>query len=142
MNVVFVYAKHLVVCTCILMESLHEETLHVERLNLLCRVCGGRSKKFTESHAKSCALVTSELKISHSINISEDRPDTQSRTVCSKCYSRMMTLEHSANPSSATLEKAEADVKIAAKLWVGYDSDLSVSECPVCSQVVRQTRGG
>ena len=142
-NVVLVSAKLLVVYRCtVLMESSHEETLHVERLHLLCRVCGGRSKKVKESCAKSCALVTSELQTFHSINILEDRSDTHSVTVCSKCYSRLMTLKHSAIPSSTTLEKAKANVESAAKLWVRYDGDLSVSECPVCFQAVQQKRGG
>ena len=44
-NAIFVSAKLLVVYTAVLMESSHEKTLHVERLNLLRSVCGGRSKK-------------------------------------------------------------------------------------------------
>ena len=142
-NVVFVSAKRLVVYRCTVpMESSHEETLHVQRLNLLCRVCGGRSKRVKESCAKSCALVTAELQIFHSIDILEDRPETHSGTVCSKCYSRLMTLKHSEVPSSTTLEKAKADIESAAKLWVRYDGHLSVSECPVCFQAVQQKRGG
>ena len=72
-NAIFVSAKLLVVYTAVLMESSHEKTLHVERLNLLRSVCGGRSKKVKESCAKSCALVTSELQTFHSINILESR---------------------------------------------------------------------
>ena len=92
-----VSAKPLVVLTCtVLMESSHKKTLNAERLHLLCTVGGGRSEKVKESCAKSYALVTSEMQTFHSINILEKRPDTHSGTVCSKCYSRLMALKHSA----------------------------------------------
>ena len=58
--------------------------------------CGGRSEKVKESCAKSYALVTSELQTFYSINILENRPDTYSGTVCSKCCRRLMALKHSA----------------------------------------------
>ena len=91
--------------------------------------------KSLQSLIQNCDRVASELKTFHGIDISEDRSDPHSSTVCSKCYSRLLTLKHSAHPSSTTLEKAKADVESAAKLWVGYDSDLSVSVCPVCCEV-------
>jgi len=143
MNVIFVSAKLLAVYTCtVLMESSHEETLHDEQLNLQCRVCWVHSKRFKAFYAKLSALVTLELQTFHRITILEDRPNRHSGTVCSKCYSRLMTLKHSEVPSSTTLEKAKADIESAAKLWVRYDGHLSVSECPVCFQAVQQKRGG
>ena len=141
MNVIFVSAKLLAVYTCtVLMESSQEETLHDEQLNLQCRVCGVHSKRFKAFYAKLSALVTLELQTFHRITILDDRPNRHSGTVCSKCYSRLMTLKYSVIPSSTTLEKAKADVESTAKLWARYDSELLVTERPVLSSCATEKR--
>ena len=120
------------------MESSYEETLRVERLNLLRRVCGGRSKNFTDSHAKSCALVTSKFKkISHGMALTFRRTTwhTLQRGVV-KVVQQDDDIGTFGDPVINHARKAKADVKNAAKLWIGYDSDLSASERPVFSQKI------
>ena len=125
------------------MESVHCERLHAERLHLLCRVCGGRSKRQTESSAKSCELVAAELMAFHGIDITQDKTNYHSQTLCTKCYNRLLNLKRYAdNLSLVTLQRAKAQIDSAENLWAGYDAGIADSVCPVCSQYVRQKTGG
>ena len=92
------------------MESVRLKNLHFEQLRLLCRVCGGRSKKFVEPSAKSCELVASELKSFYGMDITQDTTKYHSQTVCTKCYHRLVVLKNSAKPSVATVQKAKSEI--------------------------------
>ena len=141
---VYIYIYVRTLCTALAtMETVHTEKRHFERLNSLCRVCGGRSKRCAETTVKSCALVALELQAFHSIDIALDRRETHSETVCTKCYTRLSKLKYSATPSSTTLKNAKAQIERAANLWVEFDaSQFPLSGCPVCLQFVNQKKGG
>ena len=122
----------------------HSRSLHMERLHSLCRVCGGRSRKRTmDSSLKLCKHVVAELVLFHDIDILFDRNDTHSKTVCTKCYSRLKSfLSRSDIPSATTMRHAECLIDSAAHLWKEFDATQPEEECSVCSRFLRQTRGG
>ena len=125
------------------MEPIHCEKLHAERLHLLCRVCGGRSKRCIELLVKSCKLVATELMVFHGIDITQDKTNYHSQTLCTKCYNRLLNLKrYTDRHSLVALQRAKAQIDNAENLWVGYDAGIADSVCPVCSQYVCQKTGG
>ena len=119
----------------------HTEGVHKERLNCLCRVCGGRSKKrYSEASLRYCNYVESELRKYHHINILRDSSDSHSKTMCSMCFSRIYTLKRSENVT--TLQNAKADSDYASDLWIRFDPSVSLSECRVCAHFASQSKAG
>ena len=121
----------------------HTELLHKQRLHLLCRVCGNRSNKSTKPRLPSlCKYVGSELKKIHQIDISLDSNDTHSSTLCVKCYARLVKIKSGQTTSAVTIQNAKLDTEKAVYLWTGFNSLLSVEDCPACSVFEIQKKGG
>ena len=120
----------------------HTELLHKQRLHLLCRVCGNRSNKSTKPRLPSlCKYVGSELKKIHQIDISLDSNDTHSSTLCVKCYARLVKIKSGQTTSAVTIQNAKLDTEKAVYLWTGFNSLLSVEDCPACSVFEIQKKG-
>ena len=125
------------------LEHTHTELLHNDRLHSLCRVCGGRSNKSSKPRPPTlCKYVAQELDLFHGINISFDKTDTHSSTLCVKCYARLVKLKSSTNPSVISLQRAKSEINKAAHLWSGFDATLIIQDCPVCSLFISQAKGG
>ena len=126
----------------------HTKEVHLNRLHALCRVCGERSRKrqsdtkYSQSYVALCKHVAADLLNFHKIDTLFDTPDTNSQTLCGKCYARLKKLKFSENPSSSTILNAQSDIEKASFLWKEFDSSLTSEQCNVCSKFSQQCKGG
>ena len=87
-------------------QTVHSLKLHVERLNLLCRICGRRSAKSKEHpsrKSKVCEQYADYIKNVYGIDVNTDSGDIHSANICHKCYARSLcivkAMKAGANPS-------------------------------------------
>ena len=59
-----------------------------------------------------------------------------------KCYARLIKLKSCQTPSAVTIQNAKSDTPKSVYLWTGFDSLLSVQDCPVCSMFEILKKGG
>ena len=114
----------------------------MEKLNLLCRVCGERSKESkVKSQPKQCESYSQLLAKYHNINVNEDIDGVHSKTLCRKCYTRFAVMK-SRNPTGSTLESVQKDIERSSVLWQEYNAAADASSCIVCSTYDKQKKGG
>ena len=124
--------------------EIHTDILHYERLNSLCRICGGRSKRQRDPNPLLCKNYVFELAKCHGIHISDETNGTlYSSTFCTKCYTRLARLKNTPCPSQRCLQSANDRIENAKRLWTPFDSTvLEVADCAVCCQFIEQSKGG
>ena len=114
---------------------LHTPELHSERLNALCRICGGKS--FDKNHPKlvrKCSQFTCDIERLYGINISEEVNCTAfSKSLCCKCDSRLRNIKKRGDPSAAILKKVFDQIRKSQGIWKSFDAALHVTDCTVCS---------
>ena len=117
---------------------------HIDRLNLLCRICGKRLAKSKEqSQPKKCEQYASQIKSVYGIDINTDKEDSHSLHICRKCYARLLCVVRAgANPAEKTIQNAKKDVENSKNIWSKFDKNVSVTECSVCSTYTKQSKGG
>ena len=120
------------------MEETHSEEVHTERLNSLCRVCGGRSKSKALS-SKSCSLVSTELQTFLSINTSAEH-NSPSQTLCIKCYAKIKQLP--VRQSETCVQSMKLQIERSTHLWTQFDPNVLISSCSVCAAFLNQSKGG
>ena len=59
-----------------------------------------------------------------------------------KCYARLVKIKSGQTTSAVTIQNAKLDTEKAVYLWTGFNSLLSVEDCPVCSVFEIQKKGG
>ena len=113
----------------------HTAELHSERLDSLCRVCGGKSvDKKQPNRITKCSLFAADLEHLHSIRVSdENNGNTFSKRLCNKCRVRFLNYRKRGDPSGAALKKALDLFEKAKEIWTPFDSTCDVSQCSVCS---------
>ena len=117
----------------------HSRTSHDEKLNLLCRICGGRSKEWKQkSQPFLCENYADTISKAYNINIENDEDGVHSKTLCRKCYLRFKHIIRSGKTSESALK----DIERSSVLWVGYDAGVGISSCVVCSTFQKQKKGG
>ena len=119
-----------------MVEQIHTDIFHYERLNSLCRICGERSKRSRDSMpAKQCKNYGQELARCYGLHISDETNGTlYSSTFCLKCYVRLAKLRNSAQPSEGILKTAKYQIENAKSVWTPFDSTVEVADCVVCSK--------
>ena len=115
----------------------HSPELHSERLNLLCRICGGRvGSKRKRSDIRKCSAYDSLIERLFGISISEEVNGTAfSKCLCTKCSGRLSHMKNRDNgsPSAAVLQKVVDQIEHSKGIWKSFDAALDVSKCTVCS---------
>ena len=106
---------------------------HLIKLNLLCRICRQRSHQRNDKRpAKICSNYTTQLKQAFDIVVGgEDEGIAVSKTMCLKCYNRMINIVN--KNISSSVKSALANIDECKTLWQPYDPSISISECPICS---------
>ena len=122
----------------------HTRALHCQRLNSLCRLCGGRSQKLNGTTSVIlCENYMDVLAAYFGINISEETYGTvYPSTLCFKCRLRLLDLRRS-HLSVESLMAAQEQMEQAERvktLWVPFDSTVSETDCGVCSQFLKQAK--
>ena len=59
-----------------------------------------------------------------------------------KCYARLVKIKSCQTTSAVTIQNAKLDTQKTVYLWTGFNSLLSVEDCPVCSLFEIQKKGG
>ena len=59
-----------------------------------------------------------------------------------KCYARLVKIKSCQTTSALTIQNAKLDTQKTVYLWTGFNSLLSVEDCPVCSLFEIQKKGG
>ena len=123
----------------------HSIENYSERLNKLCRLCGERSyrnqsrkTKINERH-HICEQYTGDILLYFRININTDIDGTHSKTFCTKCYNRIISLRK--RVSEVTLERASQLVKKSCHLWAPFNGSLTSDQCNSCSTFLTQNKG-
>ena len=105
-----------------------------------------RSNKSTKPRLPSlCKYVGSELKKIHEIDISLESNDTRPfqhslrEMLCQTCH---VKIKSGQTTSAVTIQNAKLDTEKAVYLWTGFNSLLSVEDCPACSVFEIQKKGG
>ena len=123
----------------------HSLQNHIDKLDRLCRICGGRSipGKNPKKSVMKCQKNSKKIDTAYGIDVCKDTVGVHSTSLCNKCYARMNALVAAGkNASEKTLQSAKDDVSRTCDLWVPYDASVSVSECRVCDMYIRQAKGG
>ena len=126
-------------------ETDHSLSEHLQRVNALCRLCGEKARrrvKDKDSSIKFCTAYANDVSMFHNLNILDDKDGKHSKILCSKCYTRLNRLKHSAQPSTATLEAALEQIRRASSTWSYFDSTLlAVDQCVTCKYFEQQRKG-
>ena len=95
--------------------EIRTDLLHCERLNSLCRICRGRSKRCSDLKlVKLCRNFVFELARYYGLHISDETNGTlYSSTFCSKCYVRLVKLNNSTHSSEEVLKSAKDQIEYA-----------------------------
>ena len=119
----------------------HTKMLHLEKLNSMCRICGGRSKKrYDIKAAYVCHNYKELIQQCYKINVDDDNKLVYSKTLCRCCYSRMKRLQNS-TPTTSTIAAIESDIQSSECIWTEFDPSDSVEECTVCFHFQQQGKG-
>ena len=114
-------------------ETDHSLSENLQRVNALCRLCGEKARRRVKDKNSSitfCAAYANDIFMFHNLNILDDKDVKHSKIMCSKCYTRLNRLKHSAQPSTATLEAALEQIRRASSMWSDFDSTLlAVDQC-------------
>ena len=129
------------------MESVvvHSLSEHLQRVNSLCRLCGARTKRRMKDKniaMKSCAQYASAIYVFHNVNVLEDQEGKHSTTMCVKCYTRLMRLKRSSQPSTGTEDNASKHSQKSEHIWCEFDPSVFLDQCVVCSHFELQSKGG
>ena len=124
--------------------TIHSESSHNEKLNLLCRICGRRSFKTKEPrrNAKTCDQYAKKIESVYGLDVKTDTEGVHSKCMCHRCYARMNAVFSSLNPSEKTLESAKKDVMDSNHIWLKFDQSVSVEDCSVCRTYTQFATGG
>ena len=116
----------------------HSRTSHVEKLNLLCRFCGERSKDWKlKRQPVLCENYADDIAKVYNINVKNDSDGVHSKTMCRNCYLRLQNIMR----TGKTPETVCLDIQRSSVLWTEFDGDASVSSCIVCSTYEKQAKG-
>ncbi|KAK3774324.1 hypothetical protein RRG08_056371 [Elysia crispata] len=121
----------------------HLEIEHKSFVNLLCRICGLRSKKCAQRYLKKkprqCANHEKTiLKLFH-IDVQNDGPN-HSSTLCDSCYGRIRGFEH--KPVTEGMLKAAQSVISDSSIWCVFNAQLTSDQCPLCAHYISLGRAG
>ena len=128
----------------------HSLETHIEKLNKLCRICGGRSwsrnkasksRMYKYSQIFQCAKFSKEIILLFRIDISQDRKEKHSTTLCSRCYSKIVHFKKQANISEKTLTDAVALANSSYFVWSDYRHGIEETECTSCNHFNKQKDG-
>ena len=123
----------------------HSLQTHIDKLDRLCRICGGRSiqGKDPRKPALKCKQYSSKIETVYGINVCKDTVGVHSGSICNKCYARMNTLVAAGKSASEkTLQSAKDAIASSSDMWVPFDASASIAECHVCNVYMRQAKGG
>ena len=118
----------------------HSYSVHCEKVNSLCRICGERVKRQIKDKLtplKLCATYEKELYSYHGLDTAQDEEDKHPKGMCTKCYQRLASCKHascSTNSNSKTAsDRAAADIERTNRIWTKFDQAVSVGQCSACS---------
>ena len=122
--------------------EVHSRDTHFQKLHLLCRICGERSKDSRgKCTPKLCENYAETLQKYYNLNINNDIEGIHSKTLCNKCYRRLLHSKSQELTSGASIENALRDIKRSSVLWTQYDAGVSETSCIVCSTYDEQKKG-
>lgn len=121
----------------IIMERyIHSEASHSNKLHELCRVCTGRSLTVKQKKLKrrklNCKDFFSDILLTFNVNISEDKNETHSSSICYPCVNRIKRIKSDAGIQ--TIEKARNVIPSMHFLWEPFDASKRNTDCSVCCQ--------
>ncbi len=124
----------------------HSFSIHLERVEKLCRICGERSfknqsrKPLKGERIILCEKYAKDILLYFRINIINDIEGIHSKSMCVRCYSRMLNYKKR-GVSGLTLERTAQITQKSKDIWTSFNSNISVHECQSCSLFMRQNKG-
>ena len=113
----------------------HTLQTHDRLLNELCRLCANRTLSRKEKDLKTKPLLCSrhqdDIFFMLNIDLSLDVTGKHSKTLCSKCDSRIRTIKR--RKSKSVLEQFKKQINELCHIWVDYDPKLTIGQCSACS---------
>ena len=117
------------------MASNHTEHLHTHRLNSLCRVCGGRSRKTAGPDTSKSWLPLASLLNEHFGDIIPTQAVGKIvlTTVCAQCCARLYSIKNAVPVHLQTnLTTVRCHLEISNKIWTVYNPSIPEAKCSVC----------
>ena len=122
--------------------SLSEHTFH---LHSLCRLCGERVKRKVKDKfltTKLCAKYVKDILSCFEVDVQEDSEHKHPRSVCQKCYRRLINRKTRPNLDSQAAENATKIAHRVSFVWTDYNPCATITECTVCSHFHSTGKGG
>ena len=118
---------------------------HTFRLHSLCRLCGERVKRKLKDKfvtPKLYAKYVKDILSCFEVDVQEDSEHKHPRSVCQKCYRRVINRKTRPNLDSQAAENATKIAQRASSVWTDYDPTATITECTVCSHFHSTGKGG
>ena len=126
------------------METEHTYSEHQNRLNALCRLCGGKTKREKDARRRPevlCSEFSSLLSQNKIVDILSDIYGKHSKQMCHKCYNHMTKMRlHGV--SDTVLEGLATRAVATSSIWADFDSSISVGACSSCYYFTQSSKGG
>ena len=119
----------------------HTLDIHIKNINSLCRICGESTQ--TQKHKKDYKYPVPVEKFSKQLlficgNTLEEG-DFFSKYICQKCVRRTQNCVQS--QSQHTKERIISEMQASKHLWVNFETNMSVHDCPPCTQINNLKQG-
>ena len=115
---------------------IHSEASHANKLHELCRVCTGRCLSIKDKKQKRrklyCKDFLSDVLLTFNVNISENKYETHSSSICYPCVNRIKRIKSDAG--IRTIEKARNVIPSMQFLWEPFDARKQNIDCSICRQ--------
>ena len=123
----------------------HTSEIHQQRLDTLCRVCGGRSyrnqiNKNRHERYYRCENYSKDILLYFRINVNNDVEGTHSKALCMNCYRRMVNFK-TRGASELTLNRSLLLVEKSSQIWTPFQIDKSINECQSCTLFFKHSKG-
>ena len=101
----------------------YSEETHLQRLNLICRICGEKTTT-KKSKPVKCDKYVQPIKTHYNIDLLTDRKSAHSTLMCYSCRQRLMRCMQG-QPLNHDLKK---DIDTVSVIWSDFDANKQISE--------------
>ena len=124
------------------MESVISHTCdeHINRVNLMCRLCCQRVKRAEKDKDKNlrlCSQYCVDIFDVYGIKTEQDIEGKHPKTICQKCYAKLMRLKR----EKKSVEK-NVQPDFINSVWCAFDSELDLEQCRSCRLFEQQKTAG
>ena len=122
----------------------HTKDLHYQRTQLLCRLCGGRSKRKKDKYKpKTCLFFENDFAELYKLDVAaEASSNIFPHCFCNNCYRDFQRDKKNVASKKAGIHlKIPDKLKKTESLWIPFQVKTSAQDCAICLTLIDQSRG-